>query len=241
MGALAAAAAALGVPAQARAVAKLRGIPVPGSGALAMAVLPIAGAGLAAAFLGSALGPAAGVPLPLLDPQTGVSLARVAGRQMATGLLGGLAAAAVVFPLYYARLRPLLGAEAFRVSETLRRGMGLRARLAIGGVWEEIFFRFGVLSLGAWLGARAAGSVTPAVEWAATLAAALAFGAAHLPGIAVYAGRVGARAVALSLLLNGWLGVVAGWLVWREGLGAAIVAHSSVHVLWAVVERVRGE
>jgi len=239
IGALAVTAAAVGVPAQARSVARARRAPVPDPAARALAAVPVAVVGLAAAFLGGALVATTGIPSPLLEFQPGASLGLVASRPILAGIGGGLIVAVVVLPLYYIVLRPLLGPEAFRTSEMLRKGMGLPARVAIGGVWEEIVFRWGVLSLVAWTGARVAGSVSSVVEWVATLAAALAFGAAHLPWAAAFGVRPTARAVAVSFLLNGWLGVVAGWLVWHEGIVAAMVAHASVHVMWAGVERFR--
>lgn len=47
---------------------------------------------------------------------------------------------------------------------------------------------------------------------------------------------MGPALVPASLAVNGFLGIVAGWLVWHQGLLAAMAAHASVHVVWWVVE-----
>ena len=67
--------------------------------------------------------------------------------------------------------------------------------------------------------------------------AALAFGLIHLPQLAQF-GTPTLTPIAITLLGNGIVGVVCGWLYWRRSLVAAILAHFAVdlilHVLPAI-------
>jgi len=105
------------------------------------------------------------------------------------------------------------------------------------GITEEIWLRFGVMTLFVWMGARDMGRFPPAawVVWTANVLAAFLFGAMHLPQAALLVG-LNAPIVAFTLLDNGLAGVVFGWLYWRRGLVAAMVAHCATDfVLYAVL------
>ena len=128
--------------------------------------------------------------------------------------------------------------DGFATAEAVRRGLGLSARIAIGGVFEEVVFRWAALALIAWAGLGLMGGVGPAVQWAAILGAALLFGLAHLPGADTIGVRVSFVLLLAGLAMNGWLGIVAGWIVWHRGLVAAIVVHATVHIVWFAVDRI---
>jgi membrane protease YdiL (CAAX protease family) len=66
--------------------------------------------------------------------------------------------------------------------------------------------------------------------WFAILAAALVFGALHLPamrGLVPLTGVVAARTVTLNAIG----GVVFGWLYWKYSLGAAMTAHGAADLV----------
>ena len=123
------------------------------------------------------------------------------------------------------------------MAEAVRLGMGLPARIAIGGVLEEVVFRWAALALIAWVGLRMTGGAGPAVQWTAILGAALLFGLAHLPGAESIGVRISSALLLAGLAMNGWLGIVAGWIVWHRGLVAAMAVHATVHIVWFAVER----
>ena len=106
-------------------------------------------------------------------------------------------------------------------------------------VAEETWLRLGVMTILAWAVARLLGhsEIRPMVAWPANLLAALAFGLIHLPQLAQF-GAATPVAIAGTLLGNGIVGVVEGWLYWRRSLVAAILAHFAVdlilHVLPAI-------
>jgi membrane protease YdiL (CAAX protease family) len=110
-----------------------------------------------------------------------------------------------------------------------------------GGINEEILLRLGLMSILAWLGkfiSRSAdGQPSRAVFWISNIAAALIFGAAHLPATAVVI-PLTPLVVARAILLNGLAGIGFGWLYWKRGLESAMLSHFSadivLHVLLAL-------
>jgi len=107
-----------------------------------------------------------------------------------------------------------------------------------GGIDEELMLRFGFLTLLAWLIVKVTripvGRTTAAVFWAANILAALAFGAGHLPATRALV-PLTSIVVLRALSLNGYMGIILGYLYWKRGLECAMVAHFCadivVHVL----------
>lgn len=110
----------------------------------------------------------------------------------------------------------------------------LWVRVLYGGVTEEVMVRWGVMTGLVWLGWRLVqrrdGAPTPAVLWAAVVGSSLLFGAGHLPAAAALVGSLSPSVVAYVVLANSAFGLVAGWLYWRRGLEAAVLAHVGAHV-----------
>lgn len=104
--------------------------------------------------------------------------------------------------------------------------------LFYGGIVEELLLRWGVLTLLAWAGwrivQRGHAIPRPAIMWVANIAAALLFGAGHLPYTATLVSLT-ATVIARAVLLNGIGGVIFGWLYWRKSLEAAMIAHATFH------------
>ena len=110
-----------------------------------------------------------------------------------------------------------------------------------GGIAEEIQLRLLVMSFFVWLGRfisrTQAGKPTSPVFWIANILAAVLFGLGHLPATAALI-PLTPLVVSRALLLNGIGGVIFGWLYWKRGLEAAMIAHFSadivLHVLLAL-------
>jgi membrane protease YdiL (CAAX protease family) len=110
-----------------------------------------------------------------------------------------------------------------------------------GGIAEEIQLRLLVMSFFAWLGRfiskTADGKPTNAVFWIANILAAVLFGLGHLPGVALLV-PLTPLVIARTVILNGLLGIIFGWLYWKSGLEAAMISHFSadliLHVLLAL-------
>lgn len=138
----------------------------------------------------------------------------------------GTATGFVVILLDLLVFQPLLkGAELPKLTEPAL-WKGALASL-YGGIVEELLCRLFLLSVLAlvlmWLSGTRDG-LRPWVFWTANVLAALLFGLGHLPAAAsllpltpVWVTRI--------LILNALPGVVVGWLFWKRGLEAAMLAH----------------
>jgi Type II CAAX prenyl endopeptidase Rce1-like len=109
------------------------------------------------------------------------------------------------------------------------------------GIREEIWLRFGLLTFFAWLGvlvfrSRPSGSQKPSslVFWIANTAAALSFAAIHIPQAQALLGLT-TRLLVFVFVGNGVPGLVFGWLYWRRGLVAAMIAHFGLDLVLKVV------
>lgn len=95
-----------------------------------------------------------------------------------------------------------------------------------GGTVEEILVRWGLLSA-LFVLARRAG-----IDgfWPANVAAALIFGALHLPGLRLSHVALTGPVIVSVLAGNGVFGIVLGWLFRRRGLESAMLAHGASDV-----------
>ena len=113
---------------------------------------------------------------------------------------------------------------------------------ATAGTGEEILFRLFVMSLWAFLLNLILGrfGATALALWAGNLIGALAFAAGHLPSAMLLVGastpsEIPGPVLAELFLLNGTVGLVAGWQFMRAGLVAAVGVHFWGDILWHVL------
>ena len=173
---------------------------------------------------------------------TGQNLREVVRPFLGTAALAGAATGVVLWLLGAFVIGPAMPGEV----AAIRRGItwqGLPASL-YGGITEELLCRLFLLSL---LGLGARRLLTPTADglpaapfWVANGLAALLFGLGHIPG-ALASVPLTPAVWAYAIVLNGICGMVFGWLYWRKGLEAAMVAHFMVdivlHVIWPALER----
>lgn len=107
-----------------------------------------------------------------------------------------------------------------------------------GGITEEILLRLFVMSLLAWLGSFISktneGKPSSTVFWTANILAAVLFGLGHLPATALLI-PLTPLVIFRAILLNGIGGVMFGWLYWKRGLEAAMIAHFSTDIVLHVL------
>ncbi|MAM62028.1 CPBP family glutamic-type intramembrane protease [Maritimibacter sp. UBA3975] len=112
---------------------------------------------------------------------------------------------------------------------------GALAALTYGGIVEELMLRYGLLTAlfwAAWKIGRQ--TLRPVVAWVLIAVVAVLFGLGHLPAMMTL-GPLDAALIARTILLNAALGLVYGWLYWRRGLEARMVAHMATHPgMWLV-------
>jgi hypothetical protein len=187
----------------------------------------------AAPAVGTALAPRLGLRAPFFEALvSGQPLWPALAPQLLPALAGGLGGALVLMAAYYLVFRPRLDAQTVRSMEALRMVLGPWARVLYGGIVEELLFRWGVLTLLAWIGAQLFGKATPAVMWAAILISGVFFGLGHIPNYRQAGCRVTPWFAGLAIVLNLWATLICGWLFWQYGLLAAMIAHMLYHLVW---------
>jgi hypothetical protein len=197
---------------------------------------------IAAAWIGAVLAPRIGLEAPAVRlALAGTSPGPVLRRQarpagwigLCTGLL--LAGYAAASGPYFASL------DAEAASRIQALTPPLATRLLYGGLTEEIVARWGVMTLVGWLAWRLLGRPGRPVAgayWVGIMTAALVFALAHLPFLYGIAGDPPLWLILSALAANGLAGAVFGWLFWRRGLEAAMLAHALAHVVAALIASV---
>ncbi|MFC6728181.1 type II CAAX prenyl endopeptidase Rce1 family protein, partial [Natronoarchaeum mannanilyticum] len=106
-------------------------------------------------------------------------------------------------------------------------GVGVLAALA-GGTYEEILLRFGAMTLVVWtlwrLRPGPDGMPQPWMVWLGVVLTSVLFALGHLPATAQLTALTPA-VIVRALVLNGLPGALFGWLYWKGGLEAAMIAH----------------
>ena len=183
--------------------------------------------------LGMWLAPKVGLGTPLLvEWTTGQPVARRLLRVMPVWALWGVMTAVLILVLDAKLFVPQLPAIAHSEAANPAAWKGFLASF-YGGIDEEIFLRFGIMTLLV-LGL---GRIfrTPECRpsgvafWLANIITAVLFGLSHLPATAALM-PLTKLVVVRALVLNGISGVVFGVLYWKRGLESAMVSHFAVDI-----------
>ena len=188
----------------------------------------------AATALGLWLGPKVGLGAPMLyglvrgDREARV---RLRAQFLPCAVLGVLVGVAIVLLDLWVFAPRLAAAGRDTANLHPPAWQGLLASF-YGGIVEELLMRLGLMTLLVWVGARLTRTSVPprGVVWTAIVATALLFGAGHLPTTAAILSLT-PLVIARALLLNGIGGVLFGWLYWKWGLLAAMLAHFSADIV----------
>jgi membrane protease YdiL (CAAX protease family) len=201
-----------------------------------------------AIFAGMFFASRVGLGTPILDAATrgepaGARIRRILPLSILLGLLGTMLLLGLEDFVFQPALVNQLGDAADALN--LRTGQpaawkGLLASF-YGGIAEEILLRLFVMSFFVWLGhflsRTVEGKPTSGVIWIANILAAVLFGLGHLPTVATLV-PLTPLVIARTVVLNGLLGILLGWLYWKRGLEAAMISHFSadivLHVLLAL-------
>lgn len=102
-----------------------------------------------------------------------------------------------------------------------------------GGIVEELLSRWGLMTLIIWLGwrflQRRQGSPKEGIIWVSSILTALLFALGHLGSITIVA-PITSLVLLRTLLLNGLIGVVLGWIFWKRGLEPSMIVHAFFHI-----------
>ena len=186
-----------------------------------------------AVWSGVALAPRVGLHAPAFEAAvTARSIASAFRPQFLPGLLVGALAGAGLFAIGgYAS--PAALAEVQQRFE-----LPILARVLYGGITEELLLRWGLMTALVWLAWRLLqgrrGAPRAVYMWLAIVVSALLFGAGHLPAAAILIGELTGDVVLFVVGVNAAFGVLFGYLFWRYGLEAAMIAHVMAHVVSCV-------
>lgn len=115
-------------------------------------------------------------------------------------------------------------------------------RFLYAGITEELFLRWGVMTLVAivlwWALDGRRGTVSPRIAWTAIVVSAVLFGFGHLPAATVYYGELGPWMAGYVVVANSVGGLAYGWLFWRHSLEAAMISHAVTNVVFVTASLV---
>jgi membrane protease YdiL (CAAX protease family) len=183
-----------------------------------------------AVWAGVALAPKVGLGAPAFEAAvTSRSIASALRPQLLPGLVAGVLGGIGLFAVGgYASPAALAEVEQ-------RFALPILGRVLYGGITEEVLLRWGLMTALVWLAWRflqgRTGTPRAAYVWLAIVVSALLFGAGHLPAAAMLIGHLTTELVLFVVGVNTAFGVLFGWLFWRYGLEAAIIAHGIAHLV----------
>jgi membrane protease YdiL (CAAX protease family) len=188
-----------------------------------------------AVFVGVSLAPRVGLSAPAFE-----ALARhdnfiaAIKPQIIPALIGGVLGG-VAIVLSWVLGKPFLPPEFVTRAEELNRFLPFPTRLLYGGVTEELLVRWGVLTFLMWaawrLFQKGQGAPQTIYVVSAIVISSVVFGLGHLPLAAALGSRITAPLGLYIVAGNSVFGLIAGYLYWRKGLEAAIMAHMMAHVV----------
>jgi len=147
-----------------------------------------------------------------------------------TGLLSGVAIVAC-----WLLVKPYLAADFIGRAEAFNQMMPPITRFLYGGFTEEILLRWGVMTFFVWALWKVLGrhENAPRAAWfvIAIFASALLFGSGHLPIASALSGGLTVPLTIYVIAANSIFGIAAGFLYWKRGLEASIIAHMFGHVV----------
>lgn len=185
-----------------------------------------------ALWIGLVTAPKVGLAAPFFQALVrGENTWRALAPQIIPGLIGGVAAALAI--LLYGTLQPWITPELLNAEA--QSDVPFLMRILYGGITEELLLRWGLMSLFVWSGWRLVqrGQNTPGAHWywlGITLAALL-FGIGHVPAAIGFGMLITPLRIGFVILFNTLAGLIFGWLYWRKGLEAAMIAHATAHII----------
>jgi hypothetical protein len=162
---------------------------------------------------------------------------RTLQNQFLAGAIGGLCSAVIALGWFFL-LQSALPADFLAAADTLK--LPIITRILRGGITEEILMRWGLMTVLVWLPWRVLprrnGQPQPRYYWFALSLAAVIFGVLHLPIAFLLSPEITTALVVYVIGANAIVGAIAGYLYWKIGLEAAMIAHALFHVFVVITE-----
>lgn len=104
-------------------------------------------------------------------------------------------------------------------------------RFLYGGIAEEIMVRWGILSLIMLIFKSIFKNNTSLFWWLSIIISSILFGLGHLPITFMLVKNATPFLIFFIILSNSIFGIISGWLFWKKGLEASIIAHIVAHCI----------
>jgi membrane protease YdiL (CAAX protease family) len=190
-----------------------------------------------AIFFGMRLAGKVGLEAPILERWIGPTKKELPPGAVFVPFLAGAGMAAVVLLLLQNVFLPRLAVSPLALDGMVPVWKRFLACF-YGGINEELVMRLFLLSLVLWLFKKVARTTAlrPALGlfWAANILIAVLFGMAHL-GVVRITMELTPMVLATILSANGILGLCFGYLCWKRGIEAAMIAHFSADLVLHVI------
>ena len=186
-----------------------------------------------------------GLGLPILEARlqgesVGEKVKAILLPSILLGVIGSILVIALDSLVFMPMLMTELGDKAASLNQEALQPAAWKGLLAsfYGGIDEEVLLRLGLMSVLVWFGRFISktedGRPTLAVLWIANILAAVLFGLGHLPATAALF-PITPLVVMRAIVLNGFVGIVAGYLYYKHGLEAAMLSHFSADIVLHVI------
>ncbi|MBM7652190.1 CPBP family intramembrane glutamic endopeptidase [Neobacillus cucumis] len=179
-------------------------------------------------WLGFIMGEKLGLDAPIFRRWvTGTGNAQFQKKDVWQALISGFVGTLVVIILEMFVFQPLLP-EISSKSHPVPHWAGILTFLQ-GGVFEEVLVRLFFMTLIVWILYKLFGKTSGRkvwMYWTGIIAAAILFGVSHLPAAQQIFGFITPILFIRTIVSNGLLGIVFGYLYWKKGLEYAMISHA---------------
>jgi hypothetical protein len=188
-----------------------------------------------AVVVGTTLAHKVGLSAPVAEAAAArASLASALKPQIFQGVLGGIAGGIAIIASWLL-WKPFLPNVFVTQAEKFNSVVPVLTRLLYGGITEELLLRWGLLTLLVWGSCRLfqTGQGRPRTIYfvSAIVISSVIFGIGHLPIVVALGAGFTVPIVAYVVGANSIFGLIAGYLYWKKGLEAAIIAHMLAHLV----------
>lgn len=178
--------------------------------------------------VGTLLYQSVGLRVPFIERLVGISTSYNSSSILLSGVVGGLIAGAGI-SIVALIFKSIVPAEFSELGKSYQPS--LAARFLYGGIVEELFMRFGLMTFFVWLCSKITKNTRDYVYWVGIVLATLLFAIGHFPVVFNSVENPSALLLSYVIIGNSVGGVIFGWLYWKKGLESAIVAHAFAHVV----------
>lgn len=190
---------------------------------------------MVAVLVGTLLYQKVNLSIPIIEKMVGIKEEPIQTTEILLyGILGGILTGGILSTLsLYRYISP-------REFELLYSSLDLTlaARFLYGGITEEIFMRYGLMTLIVWLGVKLFKGTKPLVYWIGIILSSLIFAVGHFPIVFQIIESPSIILIGYVLIGNSIGGLVFGWLYWKKGLESAFLAHIFAHVTMVISEKI---